>query len=311
MWKTIFTKYKILILKHTLIDYITFKFLFQKTPQKITWSLYVKDIDPAHTHVEFTDTNGSIRFKTRDVNFHRLFSPSPAPDAVDTLFEWNVDFYESVRPEACTYRVNKSIMEITLHKRDELIRWTSPIKKRKISNDQDDGARKKPLVEASSQVAPSCSSSSSQSSTPDNLVPSSRPKLVCKQPMLSDDEDENELEDEDDEEEDDSSCPESLSSSVVADKKKTADGQHEFSSRGVKSVQEPNTTSTSTTSSTSSTSTNAVPSVKISPRSPYAGLTGLVNLGNTCYMNSALQFLINGPTDLRNYFFSKNKLSFI
>lgn len=262
--------------------------------------MYVKDIDPAHTHVEFTDTNGSIRFKTRDLNFHRLFSPSPTTDdAVDTLFEWNVDFYESVCAEACTFRVNKSIMEITLRKRDELIRWTSPIKKRKISNDQDDGARKKPLVESSSQAAPSCcSSSSSQSTTPDNLVPSSRPKLVCKQPMLSDDEDENEVEDEDDEEEDDSSCPES-SSSVVADKKKKqTSGQHEFSSRGVESN---NTTTTSTTSS-SSTSTNAAPNLKISPRSPYAGLTGLVNLGNTCYMNSALQFLINGPTDLRNYF---------
>ena len=34
------------------------------------------------------------------------------------------------------------------------------------------------------------------------------------------------------------------------------------------------------------------------------GLTGLANLGNTCYMNAAIQFLVN-VTDLRDYFMGK------
>ena len=33
----------------------------------------------------------------------------------------------------------------------------------------------------------------------------------------------------------------------------------------------------------------------------YNGLTGLVNLGNTCYMNAAIQFIANA-TDIRDYF---------
>ena len=46
---------------------------------------------------------------------------------------------------------------------------------------------------------------------------------------------------------------------------------------------------------------------------PNYGLTGLVNLGNTCYMNAAIQFLIN-VTDLRDYFLGnllKKKFDFI
>lgn len=45
--------------------------------------------------------------------------------------------------------------------------------------------------------------------------------------------------------------------------------------------------------------------------SDFYGFTGLQNLGNTCYMNAALQCLIN-LTDLRDYFIGKwNQIIFV
>ena len=44
-----------------------------------------------------------------------------------------------------------------------------------------------------------------------------------------------------------------------------------------------------------------LPAKSLACENPNYGLTGLVNLGNTCYMNAALQFIINA-TDLRDYF---------
>ena len=38
--------------------------------------------------------------------------------------------------------------------------------------------------------------------------------------------------------------------------------------------------------------------------SEFRGLTGLANLGNTCYMNAAIQILINA-TEFRDYFLGK------
>lgn len=54
-------------------------------------------------------------------------------------------------------------------------------------------------------------------------------------------------------------------------------------------------------SPSSSRSPSPQPKSIIIPTSTNYGFTGLANLGNTCYMNAALQFLANA-TDLRDYF---------
>jgi hypothetical protein len=46
---------------------------------------------------------------------------------------------------------------------------------------------------------------------------------------------------------------------------------------------------------------------RVRERSSHPGTTGLINFGNTCYLNAALQCLVN-TTDLRNYFIGDKKV---
>lgn len=242
----------------------------------------MKDIDPVHSNVEFNDTTGSIRFRTGDENFHRQFASSS-----DTIFEWNVDFFESIRPNECSFRINKSTMEINLRKKDELIKWTSPLK-RPLDVDETNSSRKKPPLTSSSSNPTPNPTSPIQIPTSHSLPPSPKPQqsdqiLKKERSVVSDDdEDEN-----NNTNEEDSSCPESGS--------KEENENENSSSRAMPYLNLKDTQKTNSCN------------LKPEPirRQMSGGLTGLVNLGNTCYMNSALQLLVNGPTELRDYFLGR------
>lgn len=205
----------------------------------------MKNIDEAHSRVDFTDTSGTIRFKTRDSNFLEQHSTSTN----DTLFEWNVTFFGEVNANDCAYKINKSTMEITLCKKkrgggDE--KWTSAIKRNHEEIEKE--------ATATEKIAPSTQPAKKQTTT--NTTASEATNVIIP-PMPS---------------------PQSVTPPgapiMPMTKRETCNNV----------INKPQTTSV------------PVPRPNLN-----RGMTGLNNLGNTCYMNAALQLLINA-TDLRNYF---------
>lgn len=265
------------------------KILLLKTPQSVSWHLYVKDIDPAQSHVEFSDTNGSIRFKTRDENFLRQHSTSN----VDTLFEWNVDFFEHVCPQECIYRINKSTIEIKLRKKEDSVKWTSAIKRSLEPDSSDQPTVNKKTTTAtssSSSSSPSCSTSSSttgESAQASSVLPAKSTQVTTeakKAISVTSDEDDDDDADGDVDQDEENELPQNAT--------------YQYHSRSVPIVanEAVQTAVAKPLSPVQQVQRNEM------TRSSFAGMTGLVNLGNTCYMNSALQFLVNASTDLRDYF---------
>jgi ubiquitin C-terminal hydrolase len=205
--------------------------------------LYVKDLDPNQTSVEFTETKGLIKFKTNDLKF---LSDNNTQDT-STLFEWDVDFYGSVQASNCKYKVNRMNLEINLRKSNQPseVKWRSAIKRR-LPNDDD--------KESITSSASSTSSSTSNVQTKQEKMESAKSFHISRPKSRS----------------------RSLSSS-------------------------PSPPPTPVPQQQQQTVTAALPPRISSSNNAYYGYTGLVNLGNTCYMNAALQFIVNA-TELRDYF---------
>jgi hypothetical protein len=234
---------------------------FYDTPNSIKWDLYVKSIDSNQASVEFTETNALIRFKTNDPGFLSQYNCSDP----NTLFEWDVEFFDKVQAEKCKYTINKSKMEIELCKIPAKInKWATPIKR--VNSKQDEQI-------ASKKINIQQSPTSSSKWIP---VPPSQPPPSIK---LTNDNNNNRSRSR--------SPSSSLSPPPSESKQKTC-------SKNITSNSNLNT----------SPKTNDQP---ITVKPTYYGFTGLVNLGNTCYMNAALQFLINA-VDLRNYFIETPQL---
>lgn len=221
----------------------------KKSKDKITWSLYVKDIDPSQSHVEFGSNGGSIRFKTKDAQFLRQNST----DDAGTLFEWNVDFYDQVLPDCCAYKINRCTMEINLRLANEN-KWASPIKRPSSSTaNEERDVKKKPNL---NNVEINKNNQSSESSATSNV---NNPK--------------------------------------IENAKNNANTENTGNSEKQKLENEPLKKNENRFVPTGPTPAPAKTIVK----NTFTGLTGLVNLGNTCYMNAAIQLLVN-CTDLRDYF---------
>lgn len=168
-------------------------------------SVYVKDIDAAQSTVEFNDTNGLIRFKTRDANFLKQHSESATPQ---TLFEWNVDFFDQVQPQDCKYRINKSMMEINLRKKNTSNeKWVSPIKRTSleagIGIDPPQATTNGNVTDTTqTQTTKKIASASLQSSPPmQNESDMGKRQIAVKLIEKSDDDDDDDDEEEEEEEE--------------------------------------------------------------------------------------------------------------
>jgi hypothetical protein len=243
---------------------------FYDTPNSIKWVLYVKSIDKSQTSVEFTETNACIRFKTIDPSFlsqHNCSDPN-------TLFEWNVEFFDKVQSEKCKYTVNKSKMEIELCKiPTKIVKWTNPIKRVNSILDEPIVASKKINIQQSP------TSSSKWIPVPPSQPPPPPPIKITNANNRNNNSNNRSR----------SRSPSSSLSPPPSETKQKTCSQ--------------STTSTSN----SNTSPKSIDQPTINNKPTYYGYTGLVNLGNTCYMNAALQFLINA-VDLRNYFIETPQL---
>ena len=235
---------------------------FFESKDRVTLTLYVKDIDPKNSHVEFTESTGQIRFKTND---NKFLQTQKCEDS-STLFELDVDFYHNVKSTNCTYKINRSTMELHLSKATSDQKWPQALKKKDS---------KHAVINDSSTN----NISTSVFTTSESIQTNSGIGLTKNQPTCT-----------------------NTKESIQISSKSTIE------------------TTTSTNTNTNRTKPNKTRSESNSisppPRAPYYrqetgpavrpgsnyyGFTGLVNLGNTCYMNAAIQLLVNA-TDFRDYF---------
>lgn len=238
---------------------------FYDKPNSINWVLYVKSIDSNQTSVVFTETNACIRFKTNDSSF---LSQNNCSDP-NTLFEWNVEFFDKVQAEKCKYTVHKTKMEIELCKIPAKInKWTTPIKR--VNSKQDE-----PVANKKINIQPSPTSSSKWIPVPPSQPPPPPPIKIP-------------------------------NGNVKVNNKNKSRSRSPSSSVSPPPSESKEKTCSKNTTSTSITSSKSIDH-PITIKPIYFGFTGLVNLGNTCYMNAALQFLINA-VDLRNYFIETPQL---
>ncbi|CAF0738125.1 unnamed protein product [Brachionus calyciflorus] len=163
---------------------------------KISWYLYIKEIISEFTQVDFTETSCKIRFKTKDPLFLKQNNSTEM-----CLFEWNVDLYDRINAEECSFKISNFKIEITLIIINR-VSWPS--------------------------ISPNQKQKQTESKANDQKIVKNR-------------------------------------------------------------------------SPSSSPSPPPQPKIKPVKTTNNYGYVGLANLGNTCYMNAALQFLVNA-TDLRDYF---------
>ncbi len=183
-------------------------------------TIYIKNLASDH-HIEFTETQIRISFRTSDTAFLKQHTTSADHDHASTLFEWPIDLANRIDPTQSNYTVSKFKLEVNIAKHESSIgKWKRVIK------------TKEAVVNS-------------------NELPSYQEKKIV----------------------------------------------------GEKEVKEVR---------------SASPAPRLSGMnqpppdysSTYYGFIGLQNLGNTCYMNAALQSLVN-LTDLRDYFVGSGFVSFI
>ncbi len=96
-------------------------------------TIYIKNLASDH-HIDFTETQIRINFRTSDTAFLKQHTKSVSTDDYEkTFFEWNIDLANRINPSQSKYTVSKFKLELHIVKHDSAIgKWKDVIKTKEV-----------------------------------------------------------------------------------------------------------------------------------------------------------------------------------